>query len=436
MYKKLPFIIFPFLFALFVVGLVHTIYAQANYDGITPEHVILNLTETPDQSVAVTWRTQEPTVQYVQWVDMSDSPVKPDQNRNQKALSETSTYLDGNLPPFTVTNHSTIIQGLSPKSSYLYRVGNGNVWSEWFEFKTAGDKSDPISFLYMGDAQNSLKAHWSRVIRKAWVMAPDAQFIMYAGDLINRTDSELEWKEWFQAGDFIHATLPSMMTPGNHEYDGDTLDNHWRPQFTLPMNGPGHEALNETTYYVDYQDLRIITIDSDFIVYEADRVGAQALEWMEKVLAENDKKWTILMLHFPFYSTSPSRDNPELRQAFQPLLEKYNVDMVLAGHDHAYGRGMKNIASMTESGEISGPMYVVSVSGPKMYDLSDKEWMTRKAGNTQLFHVINIDNNRLSFKAYTASGTLYDEFDLIKRKGKNNKLVNKIPSIPERLYTR
>lgn len=110
--------------------------------------------------------------------------------------------------------------------------------------------------------------------------------------------------------------------------------------------------------------------------------------------------------------------------------------MVLTGHDHAYGRGMETIASMTSEGEISGPMYVVSVSGPKQYDLSDKGWMTRKAGNTQLFQVISIDDKRLNFKAYTATGKLYDEFDLVKQKGRRNKLVNKIPEMPERLYTR
>jgi len=81
-------------------------------------------------------------------------------------------------------------------------------------------------------------------------------------------------------------------------------------------------------------------------------------------------------------------------------------------------------------------MYVVSVSGPKMYGLSDKDWMRRKAGNTQLFQVLSIDGDDLNFKAYTATGQLYDEFDLIKQNGKKNKLVDKAPDVPERLYSR
>ncbi|MDX1284704.1 MAG: metallophosphoesterase, partial [Draconibacterium sp.] len=258
---------------------------------------------------------------------------------------------------------------------------------------------------------------------------------VYAGDLINVTNSEKEWQEWFHAGDFIHATIPSIMTPGNHEYDSTALDNHWRPQFTLPLNGPDHPLLSEVCYFVDYNNLRIISIDAD-IMTESHETIELTKNWLESILKNNTKTWTMLTLHYPFYSTKSNRDNPELRRLFQPILEKYNVDMVITGHDHAYGRGMHTVKSMTNEDEISGPMYVVSVSGPKMYDLSDKGWMTRKAGNTQLFQVITIDGKKLNLKAYTASGQLYDEFNLRKRKNKPNKLTNKIPDIPERLYSR
>lgn len=410
-------------------------FSQNLYTDETPEHVILNLTENPSTSVAVTWRTISDIEQNIEWLNITDSPAVSSEEQKMKAQKETVTYLDGDTPPITVTNHSAVLTNLKPSTSYLYRVGNGSKWSEWYEFKTAGKDSDPFTFIYMGDAQNSLKAHWSRVIRKAYLMAPDAGFIFHAGDLINRTNNELEWQEWFHAGSFIHASLPSMMTPGNHEYDDLVLDNHWRPQFTLPDNGPDHKLLKETTYYVDYQDLRMISVDADMLD-ESEEAVTKTMEWLEKTLSENDKNWTILALHYPFYSTKSNRDNPELRQAFQPIVEKYKIDMVLTGHDHAYGRGMENIQSMTREGEISGPVYVVSVSGPKMYDLSDKGWMTRKAGNTQLFQIISIDGKKLNFKAFTASGTLYDEFDLTKRKGKMNKLVNRIPDVPENLYSR
>ena len=78
-------------------------------------------------------------------------------------------------------------------------------------------------------------------------------------------------------------------------------------------------------------------------------------------------------------------------------------------------------------------MYVVPVSGPKMYDISNDPWMDRKAHNTQLFQIITIDGNTLSFQSYMANGEIYDAFDLKKRNRKPNKLINRIPDMRERL---
>src|SRR5690606_34617836 len=102
---------------------------------------------------------------------------------------------------------------------------------------------------------------------------------------------------------------------------------------------------------------------------------------------------------------------------------------------HAYGRGMVNNipTGYSVSDKVSGTMYVVSVSGPKMYDVSNDPWMDRKARNTQLFQIISIDGDVLSFQSFTADGILYDAFDLVKQQDKPNKLINRIPDIRERL---
>ncbi|MBS1833389.1 MAG: hypothetical protein JST65_11770 [Acidobacteria bacterium] len=60
--------------------------------------------------------------------------------------------------------------------------------------------------------------------------------------------------------------------------------------------------------------------------------------------------------------------------------------------------------------------------------------MRRKAEDTQLYQVIRIDGGNLSYEARTARGDLYDAFELHKRKGKPNKLVDRVPaSKPENL---
>lgn len=61
-----------------------------------------------------------------------------------------------------------------------------------------------------------------------------------------------------------------------------------------------------------------------------------------------------------------------------------------------------------------GTIYVVSVSGPKMYKLEKQPWMVSSVADTQLYQLIKIDGDVLSFEARTATGELYDSFQLIK----------------------
>ena len=81
-----------------------------------------------------------------------------------------------------------------------------------------------------------------------------------------------------------------------------------------------------------------------------------------------------------------------------------------------------------------GPIYVVSVSGPKMYDIGLQNWMDRAASNTQLFQTISIDGNKLAYQAYTVTGQKYDSFTLLKGKNRKNTLTDQAPLLaPERL---
>jgi hypothetical protein len=55
-------------------------------------------------------------------------------------------------------------------------------------------------------------------------------------------------------------------------------------------------------------------------------------------------------------------------------------------------------------------------------------WMDVSASYTQLFQLVTVEGNTLHYKSYTAAGELYDAFDLVKQKGKPNKLVEQKPN--------
>jgi len=401
----------------------------------TPDRVILNLSESPLSALNVNWRTSiaQPTG-VIEWAEAMHSTAFLDNVFSAKAESEFLSVPHETNPTIDAYYHAAQMSGLEAGKTYVYRVGMGDNWSEWFQFTIPDPGTEGISFIYLGDAQNGIRDHWSRLIRQAYKHQPQAAFSLHAGDLINRHDNEFEWGEWFQAGGFIHATIPSIMTPGNHEYGKDEqLSPQWRPQFNLPLNGP--KGLEETCYQVNYPNLKVISLNAEQIE-ESPYLKQKQVEWLDSLLANDPKEWTVITIHHPFYSTKDNRDNADLRKHFKPLMDKYKVDLVLQGHDHAYGRGMIGPSQDGTINEVTaekeGTVYVVSMAGIKMYEAGDYPWMERKASRTQTYQLIHISTDqKLSYEAYTVNGELYDAFELHKRPDGSNELINKIPDTPE-----
>ena len=406
-----------------------------------PDRIIMGLKGDPAHSRAVNWRTDESNKKAV--AEIHEADPSPDFEKNARRVEAKSQSLV--LDKREVQYHEVNFTELKPSTQYMYRVGDGKRWSEWFHFTTASDKPAPLTFLYFGDAQSDVRSLWSRAIRGAYSSFPKADFIIHAGDLINKANEDYQWGEWFEAGGWLNGMIPSLSTPGNHEYfrgkdKKAQLSMHWRPQFALPENGP--EGLSETAYYVDYQGTRFITMDSE-AAFSDSLVMKNQIDWFEKVAQNHGMRWTVVIHHHPIYSTKHSRDNKNWREKMEPLYKKLKIDIVLQGHDHSYARGM-NMPLGQSRKKPDGPVYVVSVSGPKMYDIGLQNWMDLAASNTQLYQAVTIGDMTLSFKAYTVNGDLYDSFDLQKdEKGENTLLeyssslqMQERLGLPERLQKR
>ena len=339
--------------------------AAAHRPTPLPDRIVLTWQTDPATSQAVTWRTDTTvTTAAAEFAVAEDSAAFAGYGK-AKGQARTTQVRAVTTPLKTDLNeahcHSVNFTGLAPDTKYLYRVGDGVNWSEWLEFKTAVAGAAPFTFLYFGDAQNDIKSHWSRVIRRAFADAPDARFLLHAGDLINTANSDAEWGEWFAAGGWLNGMVPSVPTPGNHEWfdsaapppqklskeEKETakeepkrdpalyrgaISRHWRPQFALPENGPpGQEEL---TYYFDFQGVRIVSLNSNEGRNKSYADKAAQAGWLEGVLADNPNRWPVVTFHHPVFSPAKDRDNPDLRRLWQPIFDKHKVDLVLQGHDY------------------------------------------------------------------------------------------------------
>ena len=404
-----------------------------------PDRIVITLPGTPQTSFAVTWRTDAAVAETVAEIVEATSDARFDLDAER--VPATTERLDvqqieasGQVMDYTPNTgippahfHSVIFENLKPDTIYAYRVkGAEDQWSPWLQTRTAA-KEGPVSFLYFGDAQNALRSHWSRVVRAGFQEAPKADFILHAGDLVNIPSRDLEWAEWFDATGFIHGMIPAVPLAGNHEYDrmelpdGERqyfLSKMWRPQFTLPEEPTLHEDLQEVAFDLRYsEDVHLFILST-----QSPRIQEQAA-WLDRELTASDARWKIIGMHHPVFSSGSGRDSPGRRAALLPVINKHKVDLVLQGHDHTYARGAiaqrpERIAFKSRGDKID-TMFVNSVSGPKQYPFREDNWdayvnedvvLLRKAENTQFFQTITIDGSKLTYKAWTATGELYDDF--------------------------
>lgn len=428
-----------------------------------PDRIVVTLADTPQNRFSVTWRTDETVSETIAQIAVATEDARFD--LAAETVSARTEPLNPALPELQGTVyqepmnaglpaahfHSVTFSDLQPDTVYAYRVrGARGAWSEWFQTRTAAE-SGPVKFIYVGDAQNGVMSHWSRLIRASYAAVPEADFILHAGDLVNRASRDFEWAEWFKAVSHIHGMVPALPVAGNHEYarlglspnqTDRILSIFWRPQFTLPVEGSLPPDLHEVVYDMRYSDdlhVFILSTQNSNIQVQAD--------WLDSQLANSDATWKIVSMHHPIFSSGRGRDSAERRSILLPVLEKHAVDLVLQGHDHTYARGAigqtpERLGWRDSGGQVQ-TMFVNSVSGPKQYDFQETNWdmydefdveLARRAENTPFYQIITVDGDTLSYEARTVLDQLYDDFEMRKSGGVKQITRGATSTMSERSY--
>lgn len=121
---------------------------------------------------------------------------------------------------------------------------------------------------------------------------------------------------------------------GNHDDDTKKLLNSY-------LN---HFGLSKQYYSFNFQNVHVLTLATQ-LDYKS---GSKQFNFVKNDLQEASKnpdiKWIIVNLHRPIYtspnscSASSCEGSKTLRDVYHPLFDKYDVDLVLAGHVHNYQR--------------------------------------------------------------------------------------------------
>lgn len=307
----------------------------------------------PSTSAGFGWQTDPGTlVSEIQWGTTPDPSTWPAENRRSGVNWLTPEGALG--PQGDDRMHETYLCGLTPATTYYYRVGGGpegkEVWSEVLSFTTTPKGGDAEVVLGVsGDARGQENEAW-RLIQRQMVKA-GVTAELFSGDMVNFATDQGEWHLWLDlaAKDSDGTPLAlgqilTLATHGNHE----NHTTHFYSSVVLPQDVTKYRDYAELFYSVDIGPVHVVVVDDFWVTSPTGDPGYGDMlkAWLEKDLeAANANRanvpWIVGMHHHAEFSSSSHGDDSDVlvgRQFFVPIWDKYHVDLMVLGHDHNYER--------------------------------------------------------------------------------------------------
>lgn len=353
----------------------------------TPKQVHIGWTGEPSTSMTMIWRTDAETLA---------SQVQIGSDASFGATFSGASFLlgtdtaDGRV-------HEVRVCGLTPNTTWHYRVGGEGAWSEGYTFTTAPPpgSDEPFVFGVAGDSRGS-PTTWAAVL--AGMASHGVEFRLFTGDAVVQGTRVYEWDDWYEAGVGYFESVPTMMVNGNHEGLA-------QPYFALAAL-PG----NEEWYSFDYGNVHFATWN--------DTVGSTTdwstqATWLADDLAATSQPWKVVYHHKPAYSgCRPNGEDANVRTWFVPVAEAAGVQLDLAGHNHNYERSVPLLGG-AEVPQADGVTYVVTAgSGAPLYENNQGFSYTAVSVESHHYMIGVVEGDRITMTAYDLAGNVLDVFTL------------------------
>lgn len=320
------------------------------------------------------------------------------------------------------------LKDLKAGVKYKYRINDEKNKGSWHELEVPKDKN--FTALIFSDSQSGdgyLK--YEKLFNQATSANSTADLWLNLGDQVDNGEHQYQWDRWLQIAEKISPDTPMAALVGNHE----CYDMNWKERlpvahvnlFQFPN---GIEKYKNQFYSFNYGDVHFICLDTNYrwevLKFQPD-IAREQIAWLKNDLANNKSKWTVVLMHrdiclYKFADREPRWDTHFIATGtdFMPIFEKYNVDVVLSGHLHSYRR-RKPIKNFVY--DEKGITYVMlGVAGTQAKETLWADWSldakrsSEKDDETSCYMTMDASDSKLSFKAFLADGTEFDEFSFSK----------------------
>jgi hypothetical protein len=395
--------------------------APASGGAGTPEQIHLTWGDNPATSVVVSWASPGPA-------------ARPRVRIGQRVVrAEARQYTDG-LNGETVWTYHARVGGLRPGATYAYVVtsdNDGNAADPFSAtFRTAPEGRKAFRFTSFGDLATPDSAWVLSYGQSAYAVEAvesfQPLFHLLNGDLcyadLNPAAQPEVWREFGNNNQTSAANRPWMPCPGNHEVEfgnGSQGFTSYLTRYTLPDNHvPGFAG---RWYSFRVGSVLFISLDADDVVYQdagafvagpaaltpaagtgnppidpgtsfyiRDYSGGAQTAWLERTLAvgrrDESIDWIIAQMHQCAASSSAVGNGSDLgiRQQWLPLFDRYQVDLVLNGHDHGYERSFPVRGADADVGHEAATGAVVNTLRPRPVTTEDTGVFDTSLGTVHL----------------------------------------------------
>lgn len=417
---------------------------QGNLTGEGESYDSSRIILTPGKTakdLGFAWYSQkkgEPAVKIGKKEDLSDAQEFKGTATEINRSNQKNTYKASNK----VTVEGLFEENTTYYYSYTDDVKNPN-WSEVQSYTTK--KTTNFQTILVGDPQIGASGsqgqgtaddiniavdtfNWNKTLEQAKITAPNASFILSAGDQIDYAGTDSSDGKNVRESEYAGFTYPALLrmlplatTIGNHESKGTDYKYH----YNNPNSEDGLGSTNSgSDYYFSYGNVLFISLNSN------NRNTVEHRELLKKAVESNpDAKWKVVMFHHDIYGSGQPHsdtDGANLIALFAPLMDEFGIDMCLTGHDHSYARSylMADGTAIQYDDSVAinpeGTLYIAagSASGSKFYKLATtKQYYIAERSNTQIptFSTIDFSDESIVIKTYDYNGNKYaDDYTLYK----------------------
>jgi predicted MPP superfamily phosphohydrolase len=260
---------------------------------------------------------------------------------------------------------------------------------------TLPNKADSLKFAVLGDFGTGSTEQYELAVQMKRVHdAFPYELVTLVGDNLYGSERPQDFKKKFEDPykPLLDAGVKFYASLGNH----DAREQRYYKLFN--MDGKLYYSFKPSK-----QSVRFFALESTYL-------DPEQVAWVEKELKDSNSDWKIPYFHHPPYSSGDRHgSDTRLREVLEPLFVRYNVSVVLSGHDHFYERIKPQ----------NGIVYFVVGSGGQLRKGNiDKGSGLTAAGNDQdqSFMVAEINGDEMWFNAVSRTGQVFDSGVITRRK--------------------